>query len=281
MLTTVAMFAFAGNSLLCRMALRDTAIDAATFTSVRLLSGACVLMLLMRLSRGEQRAGGDWVAALALFIYAAGFSYAYRTLPAGTGAILLFGAVQLTMIGYGFCCGERFRRMQVLGFFAACAGLVALLLPGAGAPSIGGAALMLAAGIAWGIYSLRGRGAADALASTAGNFVRASAITLLLSVVTCAHASADLTGVAYAVAGGAVTSGLGYAIWYTALRGLSAAQAASVQLTVPVLAAIGAVLMLGEDVSWRLAFTSAIVLGGVAMVIASQAKRRAPIHDPR
>jgi drug/metabolite transporter (DMT)-like permease len=274
MLTALAMFAFAGNSLLCRLALRNTGIDAASFTSVRLLSGACVLMLLMRLSRGNQRAGGDWAASLALFIYAAGFSYAYRTLPAGTGAILLFGAVQLTMIGYGLCRGERFGKMQVLGFVAACAGLVALLLPGAGAPSIEGAALMLAAGIAWGIYSLRGRGAADALGSTAGNFVRASAITLLLSAVTFAHATVDLGGVAYAVAGGALTSGLGYAIWYTALRGLSATQAATVQLTVPVLAAAGAVLVLGEAVTWRLAVTSAIVLGGVALVIANQPSRR-------
>lgn len=274
-LTTLAMLAFAGNSLLCRLALRDSTIDAASFTSVRLVSGALVLWLIVRWRGGKAARGGDWTSALALFAYAAAFSYAYVSLSAATGALLLFGAVQVTMIGFGLWRGERLSALQTLGFVAACAGLVALLLPGAHAPSWRGSVLMLAAGAAWGVYSLRGRGAGNPLATTAGNFWRASVITVGLSLAALSNARLDGAGTAAAVASGAVTSGVGYAIWYSALRGLKATQAAVVQLTVPVIAAAGAVALLGEAITLQLAVASVVVLGGVALVIL-KAPRRPP-----
>ncbi len=274
-LTTLAMLAFAGNSLLCRLALRDSTIDAASFTSVRLVSGALVLWLIVRWRGGTAARGGDWTSALALFAYAAAFSYAYVSLSAATGALLLFGAVQVTMIGFGLWRGERLSALQTLGFVAACAGLVALLLPGAHAPSWRGSVLMLVAGAAWGVYSLRGRGAGNPLAATAGNFWRASVITVGLSLAALSNARLDGAGTAAAVASGAVTSGVGYAIWYSALRGLKATQAAVVQLTVPVIAAAGAVALLGEAITLQLAVASVVVLGGVALVIL-KAPRRPP-----
>jgi drug/metabolite transporter (DMT)-like permease len=191
------MFAFAANSLLCRAALRDTAIDAATFTAVRLASGAALLALLARGGRG-----GSWASALALFTYAAGFSFAYLRLSAGTGALLLFGAVQATMIGRGVLAGERLRGGQVLGLALAVAGLLGLLLPGISAPPLGGALLMLLAGVAWGAYSLRGRGSGNPLGATAGNFARAVPFALALLAATHRGASWDAAGILYAILGG-------------------------------------------------------------------------------
>lgn len=267
-LTALAMFAFAGNSLLCRLALKDTAIDAASFTTVRLLSGALMLWLVVRLRGGGARSGaGNWLSALALFAYAAGFSFAYITLPAATGALLLFGAVQATMIGHGLWRGERLRRPQSVGLVAALGGLVGLLLPGLSAPPLFGAAMMLGAGIAWGVYSLRGRVAGDATRVTAGNFLRAVPIAAALSVLLPGNMSLDRAGLVYAVTSGALASGLGYAIWYTALPALKAAKAATVQLSVPVLATLGGVVFLGEAVSLRLAAASIAILGGIALVI--------------
>jgi drug/metabolite transporter (DMT)-like permease len=274
-LTAVAMLAFAGNSLLCRLALQHSGIDPASFTTVRLTSGAVVLWALVRW-RG-QRPAGDWGSAAALFVYAAAFSYAYLSLSAGTGALLLFGAVQATMLGWGLWHGQRLGRGQTAGLVLAMGGLVALLLPGVTAPPAGGALLMTAAGVAWGVYSLRGRGAGDPTAVTAGNFVRASALAVPLALAALPWARVDVAGLLWALCSGAVTSGLGYAIWYTALKGLQPTSSASVQLSVPVLTALGGVALLSEPLTLRLALCSAAILGGISCVITGQpgALRRA------
>jgi drug/metabolite transporter (DMT)-like permease len=266
-LAALAMIAFAGNSLLCRTALRHTGIDAASFTSIRLASGAIVLGLIARARSGAPAGKGNWPSAFALFAYAAGFSFAYGTLPTATGALLLFGAVQATMIGHGVKSGERFRGPQVIGFLLALAGLTGLLLPGLSAPPPGGAAMMLGAGAAWGVYSLRGRGAGDPTRVTAGNFLRAVPFAAAWSLCMAGRASVDIPGIACAVASGAVASGIGYAIWYAALPRLEKAAAATVQLSVPVLAALGGVLFLGESVTPRLLSASAAILAGIVLVI--------------
>jgi hypothetical protein len=171
-ITSIAMIAFAGNSLLCRVALSTTGIDAASFTTVRVVSGTITLFILVFVSRRTRSVGGNWLSATALFGYAAGFSFAYLSLSAATGALLLFGAVQCTMIGYGLINGERINLVQTIGVRVAVAGLIGRLLPGLSAPPIPGAVLMLGAGVCWGICSLRGRGVIDATRETAGNFVR-------------------------------------------------------------------------------------------------------------
>ena len=266
-LTSLAMVAFAGNSLLCRQALKHTAIDPASFTAIRLISGALILWLLTRMKQSSPAGKGSWPSALALFAYAAGFSFAYVSLSAGSGALLLFGAVQATMIGYGLWKGERLRAFQTLGVLLALGGLVGLLLPGLSAPPLLGAALMIAAGIAWGIYSLRGKGAGDPTRVTAGNFMRAVPITIILSLLMLDFASVDSAGFYYAVASGALASGLGYAIWYTVLPALRNTSAATVQLSVPVIAALGGIVFLGEPITLRLALASVAILGGIALVI--------------
>jgi drug/metabolite transporter (DMT)-like permease len=270
LLTLLAMLAFAGNSLLCRLALLHTQIDAASFTLIRIVSGAMTLWLIVRLRDGAGALLGNWPSGLALFAYAAAFSFAYVSLPAAVGALLLFGAVQATMIGYGLWAGERLGAWQTLGFIAASAGLVALLLPGLSAPPLHAAGLMLTAGLAWGIYSLRAKGSGDPTRATAGNFARAAVFALGLSAIMLPWASLDGAGVAYAVASGALTSGLGYAVWYTALRGLRATTAATVQLSVPALAALGGVVFLNEPITLRLLVCSVAILGGVALVIANK-----------
>lgn len=273
LLTTLAMVAFAGNSLLCRLALKDTGIDAATFTTIRLVSGALILLLVVRVKHGPRDTGGDWWSAAALLVYAAGFSFAYLSLPAATGALLLFGAVQATMIGYGLWSGERLLRPQLLGLIMALGGLVGLLLPGLSAPPLVGSALMLCAGVAWGVYSLRGRGGGDPTKVTAGNFLRAAPVAILLSVLLHNDASLDMAGFGYAVLSGALASGLGYAIWYQVLPALKATKAATVQLSVPVIAALGGVVFLGEPISLRLALASVAILGGIALVILERRER--------
>jgi drug/metabolite transporter (DMT)-like permease len=272
-LTSLAMTAFAGNSLLCRVALKHTAIDAASFTTIRLASGAAVLWLIARMGRAKRDGKGSWPSALALFAYAAGFSFAYVSLPAATGALLLFGAVQATMIGHGIRAGERLVAMQLVGLVLALAGLVGLLLPGLSAPPLVGSLLMLGAGVAWGVYSLRGKSAGDPTRVTAGNFARAVPIAVALSVLAREGLNLDGAGVAYAVASGAIASGIGYAIWYTALPALKSTHAATVQLSVPVIAALGGVVFLGEPLTARYVACSAAVLGGIALVIFE--KRRA------
>ena len=226
-----------------------------------------MLWLVVKMRRGVQTGGGNWLSALALFAYAAGFSFAYMSLPAATGALLLFGAVQVTMIGYGVWSGERLRGLQLVGLMLAFGGLVGLLLPGISAPSLYGSIMMLGAGTAWGVYSLRGRGAGDPTRVTAGNFMRAIPMAAVLSILMLDRASWNNMGFWYAIASGALASGIGYAIWYTALPGLKATNAATVQLSVPVIAALGGIIFLGEAISIRLAFASIAILGGIAMVI--------------
>jgi drug/metabolite transporter (DMT)-like permease len=266
-LTSLAMVAFAGNSLLCRQALKHTAIDPASFTSVRLVSGALMLWLVARIRHTAPEGAGNWPSAFALFAYAAGFSFAYVSLPAASGALLLFGAVQATMIGHGIRMGERLHVLQTAGVIIAFGGLVGLLLPGLSAPPLTGSLLMIGAGIAWGVYSLRGKGLGDPIRVTAGNFLRAVPVTLGLSLALINFNSVDMAGFLYAVASGALASGLGYAIWYTVLPALKNTSAASVQLSVPVIASIGGVVFLGEPMTLRLVLASVAILGGIALVI--------------
>ncbi|MDU4252299.1 MULTISPECIES: DMT family transporter [Pseudomonas] len=274
-LTGLAMIAFAGNSLLCRLALKATSIDAVSFTGIRIFSGALVLALLLKLRRRVAGEGGNWRAAAALFVYAAAFSYAYVQLDAGTGALLLFGAVQVTMILVGLLRGESLRGQALVGFLLALGGLLVQLLPSASAPPLAGALLMLLSGVAWGLYSLLGRKGRDPLATTTGNFVRAIAFAAVLALLFHADLRLDTPGIVYAVLSGAVASGIGYAIWYSALPGLSAIQGASVQLSVPILAALSGAVLLGEAISLRLALVSLAVLGGIALILL--AKVRAPV----
>lgn len=270
LLTCLAMLAFAGNSLLCRLALRETEIDAANFTAIRLLSGALTLWLLLKLRQAGQPIAGNWPGALALFTYAAAFSFAYLQLDTGVGALLLFGAVQLSMLLWGLLRGERLGLGASLGTALATAGLLALLLPGANAPPLLAALLMLLAGTAWGAYSLLGRGQGDPLAVTTGNFLRAAPLAVLLALALLPQLNWDGPGLFYAVLSGALTSGVGYAIWYSALPGLRASQAATVQLSVPILAALGGSLLLGEALSLRVVLSAMAVLGGIALVLGSR-----------
>jgi drug/metabolite transporter (DMT)-like permease len=266
-LTLLAMIAFASNSLLCRAALRDTGIDAATFTFFRIFSGAVILWLILKLRRSTSSPAGNWSSAIALFAYAAAFSFAYNTLAAGTGALLLFGAVQATMILWGFRKGERLDSIQIAGLLVALAGLVVLVFPGISAPPVVGSVLMLGAGVAWGVYSLRGKGAGDAIAATAGNFLRAAPLAALISVIMIPRMHFNSLGTTYATISGAITSGLGYVIWYSALPNLKAASAATVQLSVPVIAATGGILLLNEPITMRYVIASLAVLGGIFLVI--------------
>jgi len=270
-LTALAMLAFAANSLLTRLALAAGHIDAASFGSVRLVSGALVLAAIVRW-RGSAAttARADWLAASMLWLYVACFSFAYLSLAAGTGALILFGCVQLTMFAVGLWRGERFVAVAWGGFVLAVAGFVVLVAPGLAAPEPMGSLLMAAAGVAWGVYSLRGRGAGEPVAATAGNFVRAAPLALVLSLAMAGSAHASARGIALAVASGALTSGLGYVIWYAALPRLAALHAATVQLSVPVLAAIGGVLLLAEPLTPRLLLASAAILGGIALVLTAR-----------
>jgi drug/metabolite transporter (DMT)-like permease len=280
-LTLVTMVAFACNSLLCRAALRHASIDAASFTTIRLTSGAIMLWLVARMHRGKDTDRGNWLSALALFVYAAGFSFAYVSLPVSTGALLLFGAVQATMMGKGIWAGERLQRLQLVGLVFALGGLVGLLSPGLSAPPLLGSLLMLGGGVAWGVYSLRGKDARNPIKVTAENFLRAVPIAAALSILMHAGASLDSAGFWYAVLSGALASGLGYAIWYTVLPALKATNAATVQLSVPVLTAMAGIAFLGEPVTLRLVLASIAILGGIALVIlekqnANDGRRFAP-----
>ncbi|MEZ5462085.1 DMT family transporter [Dokdonella sp.] len=269
-LTALAMLAFAGNSLLCRAALMDASIDPASFTTLRLGSGALMLGILGLRRKHGPGVGGSWISALALFVYAAGFSMSYVSLSAATGALLLFGAVQITMIVAGLAMGERLRAAQVAGLLLATGGLLGLLLPGLSRPPLIGALWMIAAGTAWGVYSLRGRGGGDPIWTTAGNFLRAVPFAVALSLVQHDAIRVAPDGIAYATASGALASACGYAIWYTVLPWLKAAQAATVQLSVPVLAGVAGVLLLGESLSLRLGLTAMAILGGIALVLVAR-----------
>jgi drug/metabolite transporter (DMT)-like permease len=280
-LTSLAMMAFAGNSLLCRVALQQTSIDAASFTSIRLLSGALMLWLIARLRSGVNSCKGNWFSAFVLFVYAACFSFAYIGLAAATGALLLFGAVQVTMIGRGLWAGERLRPMQLLGLLLAFGGLVGLLLPGIAAPPLYASLLMLAAGVAWGVYSLRGKGGGDPTRVTAGNFLRAVPFAAIFSILLLDGTSWDRAGIGYAVMSGALASGIGYIIWYTALPRLKASTAASVQLSVPVIAALGGIVFLGEAMTLRLVLAGVTILGGIALVILEMKPVKSILHTDK
>lgn len=271
----VALVAFAANSLLCRQALGAGTIDAAGFASIRLLSGAVALLGLSAIS-GRRSGGrqGSWGTALSLFVYAFAFSFAYLTLSTGTGALALFGAVQLTMILAGLRSGERPGMAGWCGLLLALAGLVVLVLPGVSAPSPTGLLLMIAAGIAWGIYSLSGRGNQDPLAVTTANFVRSLPFALVISLIMLPALHLSGRGVILAVLSGALASAGGYVVWYAALRGMTATLAATVQLVVPVLAAAGGVCFLSERISSRLVWASVAILGGVALAVAGRSGSR-------
>ncbi|MET3107911.1 drug/metabolite transporter (DMT)-like permease [Oxalobacteraceae bacterium GrIS 1.18] len=266
-LTTLALIAFAGNSLFCRLALKTTSIDATSFTTIRLISGSLVLWLILQFRGGQIKQEGNWTSGMALFVYAAGFSFAYRSLPTATGALLLFGAVQATMIGFGIWAGERFLKVQFMGLVIAFSGIIVLLLPGISAPPLQGSLLMLCAGTAWGVYSLRGKGQGDPVRVTAGNFLRAAPLSIVLSLFMFDSATLDRSGFWYAVLSGALASAIGYCIWYTALPSLKATNAATVQLSVPVIAAAGGIVFLGETITVRLFLASIAILGGIAMVV--------------
>lgn len=274
LLTALAMLAFAANSLLCRLALRHELIDAASFTTVRVISGAVILSLLAWPRwRARGRPSVDWRSAASLFTYMAFFSFAYLSLSAGTGALILFGAVQLTMFVVALRAGEPFPKLSWIGLTLAILGLVYLVSPGVTAPDPLGAILMAIAGIAWGFYSLLGRGVADPLAATANNFIYSVPLVIAVSLVFMGDFNGSARGVLLAVASGAIASGLGYAIWYAALRGLKATSAATAQLSVPVIAAFGGVILLSEEITLRLVLASVATLGGVAIVLTRRAAR--------
>ena len=275
--TGLAMVAFAANSVLCRLALGPEAIDAASFTTVRLGSGAVTLLLLAAVS-GKKRAvpAGSWASAALLFAYAIAFSFAYTMLSTGTGALILFGAVQLTMILSALRSGERPHPLQWVGLAVAVAGLVGLVLPGLTAPSPLGSAFMFVAGVGWGLYSLRGRGSQDPLAETGRNFLLSVPPAVVVSLIAFGRMHLSPEGILFAVASGALASGVGYVIWYAALRGLSATRAATVQLSVPVIAALGGVVFLAERVTPRLVVCTVLILGGVALALAGRERVGAP-----
>ncbi|WP_432694978.1 DMT family transporter [Marinobacterium sp. YM272] len=268
-LTCLAMLAFAANSIFCRVALRDTDIDPASFTAIRLCSGALTLWLILALRNQGQKLTGNWPSALALFCYAALFSYAYTSLAAGTGALLLFGAVQVTMIGYALVQGEPFTPLRWLGLAVALAGLIGLMLPGLSAPPLLASLLMAGAGVAWGVYSLRGRSGGSPSLATAGNFIRSAPLALLLGAVAWLAGTLEIdpAGAFWAIASGALASAIGYLIWYAALPHISATNAATIQLSVPVIAAVAGIILLGEALTLRLVLTSIAILGGIALVI--------------
>jgi drug/metabolite transporter (DMT)-like permease len=266
LLTALSLVAFASNSLLCRMALGRGAIDPASFTSIRLVSGAVTLVVIALLSwRGRARLQGNWRSGFLLFVYGVTFSFAYTQLAVATGALILFATVQTTMMGIGIWNGERLRRLEWIGVFVGLAGLIILLLPGLQTPSALGACLMGLAGAAWGIYTLRGRDSKAAVLDTAGNFVWAIPFALAVSLVGAQSLSLSNDGMLLAVVSGALASGVGYVIWYAALRGLSAMQASMVQLMVPALAAMGGAMILEEPLTLRLLTSAVLILGGVAL----------------
>jgi drug/metabolite transporter (DMT)-like permease len=274
-LTLLALVAFAANSVLCRLALGGATIDAASFTSVRLVSGACMLLFINALVnknlpslRRRVKSG----SALLLFLYAAAFSFAYTGLTTGTGALILFGSVQATMLLFALGSGERPRPAEWAGLLLAVGGLVYLVFPGLAAPPPVSSAFMAAAGISWGLYSLGGRGARDPLADTTVNFVLALPLALVVNLIASGDAHISLKGVVLAVLSGALASGVGYVVWYAALRGLTATRAATVQLSVPVLAAVGGVIFMSEKISLRLVVAAAVILGGVALALSARAQ---------
>lgn len=275
--TTVTLAAFAANSILCRLALGANLIDPVWFTAVRLVSGAVVLAVVSRLlpeSQPPKSKGGDWTSGFALFAYAIAFSLAYVSLSTGTGALILFGTVQVTMIGAALKSGERLGSVQWIGFAVAIGGLTYLVLPGLSAPDPIGAVLMSLAGLAWSVYSIRGKNVSAPVSMTAGNFLRSVPFALVALAVGSSSAHPKLTGILLALISGMITSGLGYVIWYKVLRDLTTTQASAAQLMVPVFAALGGVACLSERISLKLIIASALILGGVVLALRKTNRRR-------
>jgi drug/metabolite transporter (DMT)-like permease len=267
LLTSVAVTAFAANSILCRLALAKGDIDPASFTGVRLASGAVTLALIVLAQKGKPVEKGDWTSGFLLFAYAIAFSLAYIGLTAGTGALLLFGSVQATMLIVSLTDGHRPKPNEWLGLALALGGLLYLVSPGLAAPPLLRALLMIAAGVAWGFYSLKGRGVSEPVKATAGNFLRATPLALVPILLSTPSLYVSQSGILWAVLSGAVTSGLGYVIWYAALPHLGGVRAAIVQLTVPIIAAVGGILLLGELLTSRLLVAGLVTLGGVALAM--------------
>lgn len=268
-LTILALIAFAANSVLCRLALGENTIDASSFTVIRLLSGVLVLFFILKISNNKKSISskGSWFASIMLFIYAVAFSFAYISLETGTGALILFGSVQITMILQSLISGNRLNTTEWLGVSMAFAGFVYLVLPGVSTPSLMGFILMSIAGIAWGVYTLMGRVSVNSLTDTAYNFLRTIPFVAILAIVTLNRAYYSPEGVVLAMLSGAIASGIGYTIWYSALSGLSKIQAAVFQLSVPVIAAIGGIVFVGEVITLRLTVSAMMILGGILLVL--------------
>jgi len=273
-LTAITLIAFGSNSVLCRLALAGGGIDPASFTNLRLLSGAATLWIISALLRRRSRPMGSWISASMLALYAFAFSYAYVSLSIGTGALILMGAVQATMIVAGIRAGERLNPLQWMGLLLALGGTVFLVSPGITGPPVLGSALMAAAGIAWGIYSLRGRGSDDPITTTTDNFIRAVPMAVIVNLIQLGEIHWSTQGVLLALLSGSITSGIGYVLWYAALRGLTATRAGIVQLGVPVLAAIGGVVILSEAITTRLVIAGLAVLGGVGLAVAARVRKK-------
>lgn len=270
--TTFSLIAFAANSVLCRLALKGGEIDPSSFTAVRLVAGAVVLAVILQVTAGEKgkKSRGGWWAALMLFLYAVTFSFAYTSLDTGTGALVLFGTVQLTIVLIGYFRGVKLRVLEWSGMIIAFGGLAYLVLPGVKAPSMIGFMLMAAAGAAWGIYTLSGRESINPLADTAFNFIRTIPLVIVLVIVALQDIQLSAQGILLAAISGGVASGIGYTLWYTALGGLSATESAVVQLAVPVIAAMGGVIFVSESLSQRLVISTVLTLSGILMVTLGQ-----------
>ncbi|TVQ32803.1 MAG: DMT family transporter [Wenzhouxiangella sp.] len=279
LLTILALCAFAANSILARLALTATEIDPVSFTGVRLVSGALMLWLIVRLRQPSTTGNGNWASALALFAYAIAFSLAYLSLTAATGALILFGAVQATMVGWALVRGDRLGLGQWIGLALALAGLVGLLLPGLHAPPLPAAGMMLAAGVAWGIYSLRGRGPGDPISTTATNFALACVPAVAVTVLFLGQSSWDIPGLLLAIASGALASGLGYVVWYSVLGHIQTSTAAVAQLSVPAITALAGVVLLTEPISLRLLLAGLAILGGIALVSLGSSSKNLPLAN--
>jgi drug/metabolite transporter (DMT)-like permease len=281
LITVLALLAFAANSLITRFALQETSIDEASFIMLRVVSGALFLWLYLSFKKNHKAyKAGTWLAAFSLFIYAVSFTYGYALIAAGTGALLLFGAVQLTMTIAGYREGERLNIIQITGFVLALIGLVILMLPGISSPSFMGALLMCISGVAWSIYTLQGRGASDPAATTAGNFIKAAPMAMLLWLIVYLSTNNTINlasdGVIYALLSGIITSGMGYIIWYSVLPELKATQAAIVQLSVPLLVTLAGALLLNESITMRVVFASSAILLGTILVLTFKKNRKRP-----
>lgn len=274
LLTIFALIAFAFNSILCRLALGKETIDAVGFTTIRLISGAITLSIISLVLNRKQTElkRGNWLSAFFLFTYAICFSFAYLKLTTATGALILFGSVQLTMICIALIKGERPKVLEWLGLFLAFGGLIYLVFPGLSAPPIFSSILMMSAGIAWGFYSLRGKASENPLADTTGNFIRTVPLILVIGLLFLSNIQISMKGITFAVLSGAIASGIGYSVWYSVLKDHTATRAAILQLSVPAIASVGGVIFLAENLSVRILLASSLILGGIGLAIFGKRK---------